>query len=942
MAKKVIPTPGEGLQFIFDNTGLVHMKESVDTYNSLPVTGNTENDLRITRDTDTMYTWSIASASGDLSDWFNIGPITSIDWSAITGKPVSTPAEIDAAVANVDQDVTSGSSPVFNGANITNLDAPTKADWKQNGFENITDSSLAWSDSTPDRTLSIQPTGVSFDYFIEGVKYTSTGDTVQITDTEGIHIIYYDGASLTALANPTSENINTLIKTKALVSIIYWNVSASTAIYVGEERHGKIMSPSTHAYLHFTEGLRYLNDLGLNTINADGSGATTDAQFGVDAGAVTDEDLYLAISSIGSTTGLPIYYMLGALEEWQKYTEAGFSIRTFDGTSATRMTYNQYTGGAWQLTEVANNDFALCHVFATTEKDNPMIAIMGQGDYATIPQAREGAETEIKSLVLNDILFPEIHPIATIIFQTNLSYANTVNARIRSTGDGDDYIDWRDETISRTEVSTTNHNSLTGKQGGQAGEYYHLTNDELIDTQDAISKKHTQNTDTGTSSETFAIDSDASGFEAVKIKNESGIMAARNNADSDYVVMRGDDPVNDNDLVNKGWLATLYATIVDAVKNSNNIMINAFRIAINGSLTVFNMIDGFVDEYEDESGIDNTASTNELYDSTDDFYEPDGGTVASVSPYAHYKLQDDLPSSVVIDSKSVQNGALASGNSEDYSIAGKIGKALSAPGEVVVDGLGGAGTTHTFCMWIKASSTSGYEYIYDQSDTMTLCSNFNGAGLTFYNGAQYTFGANNIADGNWHWLCWELNSGAVKLYIDNVQYGATKGASTVGLNGTKSFFAGDTGNNPFPGAMEDFRIYKSALSEADRNLIYNDGNGSLADKPSSSVLSMDLISESVSAETEPDSGRIIILEEDVSSITLNTDIKAYASKDDGSTWAQITLTDEGNYDTDKRILVGNADLDVSGIGSGTNMVYKLTTHNQKSLKIHGTALSWGN
>ena len=46
MARKIIPVPGEGLQFVFDNDGLVHMKESVDTYNSLPITGNTENDVR--------------------------------------------------------------------------------------------------------------------------------------------------------------------------------------------------------------------------------------------------------------------------------------------------------------------------------------------------------------------------------------------------------------------------------------------------------------------------------------------------------------------------------------------------------------------------------------------------------------------------------------------------------------------------------------------------------------------------------------------------------------------------------------------------------------------------------------------------------------------------------------------------------------------------------
>ena len=341
-------------------------------------------------------------------------------------------------------------------------------DWDQNGFENTTDSTLAWTDSSPDRTLSIQPTGTDFKFWVAGQRYISTGDTVQITDVEGVHVIYYDGATLTALANPTEAQISSIIRTKATVSIVYWDTSASTAIYVGEERHGKLMSPSTHAYLHFTEGLRYLSGLGLNTLSVDQSGNdNAHAQFGVDAGEVTDEDLYLAIAAVASGTGLPIYYMLGAGAEWQKYAKSGFSVRTYDGTSSTRLAWNEYTGGAWQLTEVANTDFVLCHVFATTEKDSPMVAIMGQNDYATKSAAQSGALVEIYSLILDDILPPEIKPVATVIFQTRNIYSNDVQARVVSTDDGDDYVDWRSETISRVAVSTTDHNALTNVTSDQ-------------------------------------------------------------------------------------------------------------------------------------------------------------------------------------------------------------------------------------------------------------------------------------------------------------------------------------------------------------------------------------------------------------------------------------------------------------------------------------------
>jgi len=76
------------------------------------------------------------------------------------------------------------------------------------GFPNQTDSTMTFTDGT--RTFSIQPVGDDFYYYIAGEKFTSTGDTVVIDNTEGIHVIYYDGATLTALANPTSANIDSI------------------------------------------------------------------------------------------------------------------------------------------------------------------------------------------------------------------------------------------------------------------------------------------------------------------------------------------------------------------------------------------------------------------------------------------------------------------------------------------------------------------------------------------------------------------------------------------------------------------------------------------------------------------------------------------------------------------------------------------------------------
>lgn len=349
---------------------------------------------------------------------------------------------------------------------------PSRAEWGQNGFNAEgsynTDSVMTFTDGT--RTFSIQPSGVaSFDYWVLGIKYTTTGDTVVIGDgdtgDEGIWVIWYNGSTLTATQNPNDGQVSAVIRTGAICAILYWNATDEEIIYFGEERHGKVMSPSVHAYLHFIEGLRYMYGLALNTITPDENGsAASHAQFGVDSGAVSDEDIYEQSDAVAAATGLPIVYMLGdeANPRWVKYEQAGYSCRTADGTANTRLAYNQNNAGTWQLTEESNGDFVLYHIFATTEKDKPMVSIMGQNGYATKGQAREGAETEIHNLVLNNVLFPEIRPIATVIFQTKLSYADPVNARIVSTDEGDAYIDWRSTVLSRVEASTDVHGNLSG------------------------------------------------------------------------------------------------------------------------------------------------------------------------------------------------------------------------------------------------------------------------------------------------------------------------------------------------------------------------------------------------------------------------------------------------------------------------------------------------
>ena len=55
--------------------------------------------------------------------------------------------------------------------------------------------------------------------------------------------------------------------------------------------------------------------------------------------------------------------------------------------------------------------------------------------------------------------------------------------------------------------------------------------------------------------------------------------------------------------------------------NAFNISLLGFKMAVNEGLTVFNLVDGIVDEFHDESGTDEAEGSNDLYCATSDFYK---------------------------------------------------------------------------------------------------------------------------------------------------------------------------------------------------------------------------------------------------------------------------------------------------------------------------------
>ncbi len=355
----------------------------------------------------------------------------------------------------VKQDATTGSILVYSSASDYTVETTQKTGWS-NVYSPAT---IAFDDGT--RTLTLTPVGTEFHFYEAGTKYSKTTDSFQIADTEGLHYLYYDAGVITDIINPTNAQVANVLQNFVTIAYIGWDAANNLNIFVGKELHDMQFPSLVHNYNHFAYGARYINGLGPNSIIAEGNGSLdSHAQFGLDAGAIADEDIFLPTSAVTSTAGLPIFYLEGttATPLLRKTTQAGFAVKT---TGTGRLAYNFLNAGNWTVAEVPNGNYVLCHAFCIHENDitKRPIAFMGQAQYSTVALARAGAQTEIAALVTTGIIPQEIKSIATFVFETRDSYANSVNARVREISTGVNFIDWR--SINNTGGSSASGGSTT-------------------------------------------------------------------------------------------------------------------------------------------------------------------------------------------------------------------------------------------------------------------------------------------------------------------------------------------------------------------------------------------------------------------------------------------------------------------------------------------------
>ena len=141
--------------------------------------------------------------------------------------------------------------------------------------------------------------------------------------------------------------------------------------------------------------------------------------------------------------------------------------------------------------------------------------------------------------------------------------------------------------------------------------------------------------------------------------------------------------------------ARTYAAICTSQQDANafNISLLGFKMAVNEGLTVFNLVDGIVDEFHDESGTDEGEGSNDLYNATSDYYinstSPTGGSICQSAGFGMAAITEPDTSTVGT------NPAAGSGTFAQFSVS-------STSVNAFVWGAAGAGGGHS-----AATPTSG-------------------------------------------------------------------------------------------------------------------------------------------------------------------------------------------------------------------------------------------
>ena len=281
--------------------------------------------------------------------------------------------------------------------------------------------------------------------------------------------------------------------------------------------------------------------------------------------------------------------------------------------------------------------------------------------------------------------------------------------------------------------------------------------------------------------------------------------------------------------------------IYDEITIGGSTVTDFFNMNVRKSISSNNMSSTFEAELNNFDG-KNSSSYN-VGDEVVIYADKDNLIMSSATPIAHYKMNDNLATTNVIDSAGSNDGTLIGGdNTSDISVTGKINNALDLDGTndyISMDNSGIAGPWTVAC-WVKTTDTIGQFYIERGDGVADTSGGFRfGMGatgkpsVTTYGKKDYASANTAVNDGNWHHVAAVFNSSFdVTYYLDGVADGGDTHNADMASSAEDGLIGASypavsypTPTVDYDGIIDDVRIYNSALTAVDISSIYNLGNG---------------------------------------------------------------------------------------------------------------------
>lgn len=301
---------------------------------------------------------------------------------------------------------------------------PAGEDAPQNTFGIVArDTSVELSFNNINRHLDLAPVDDNFTVYVKGSKYIKTGSTVTVSDTTGLHYVYFNAAG--ALIDSMFEWDLTQVTP---VAIVMWDAQNDDGFAINKLADVN-MGNTTRRALSSRFGPFIANGFfpaAGYTLNSGAPTIVTNSPS-IPEGTIDDADVRTEMGELGDGGPYALFYRNGLGGKWEWQRGQGLPYLA----NSTYVDYNLNEDDVWsfQDTGVADRFYnVFVCAWGTLEEALHYIVIMGQAEHETL----EEAQAELFSaLDLSGLPLDSLAPLWRFTFETDADFEDvTGQARI--------------------------------------------------------------------------------------------------------------------------------------------------------------------------------------------------------------------------------------------------------------------------------------------------------------------------------------------------------------------------------------------------------------------------------------------------------------------------------------------------------------------------------